>query len=121
MKKYFGYISAIIVAMMLAFGGAPAQAQVTYNPNVAQITCAQEDSCYVSFVDNGGYGYWMARQSTGTTWVRLTLVFGWTYNEIAPITCQTKGQCVLNYYGGYWMARQWNGTTWVRLTLLNGN
>lgn len=47
------------------------------NAQIAPITCVEEDSCVVVYYDNYPYlsqGYWMARQSSGTTWVRLTRV-----------------------------------------------
>ena len=74
------------VALSLASGLAgPAEAtapasvtRATYSCGtcVAPITCLQEDSCVLDFVGNYGKGYWRARQDTGSTWVRLTMVNG---------------------------------------------
>lgn len=49
------------------------------NTYVAPITCATEDSCVQDYYWPPGLGlgrYWMARQDSGTTWVRETLVPG---------------------------------------------
>lgn len=116
-------IPAIAVALGLLGVAVPAQARTT---GVAPITCyPSEDSCVLDFVGNGGNGYWMARQTNGSTWVRLTLVPGWSTSGIPPITCRDEDSCVLDYVGlsaggSYWRARQDAGTTWVRLTLVNG-
>jgi uncharacterized membrane protein len=122
MRKFIGFISAIIVAMMLAFGGGvQAQAAVA---GLAPITCATQTSCVLDFVGNGGNGYWMARQANGTTWVRLTLVPGWNNTYVAPITCRYEDSCMLSYAYECWRAaQQSNGvrtSIWVRLTLYQG-
>lgn len=122
MRKFCSIIGALVFAMFLAFGGAvPAQAAV---PGLASITCVEEDSCVLAFVSNGGDGYWMARQSNGTTWVRLTLVPGWNNTYVAPITCKYQSSCMLDYAHSCWYAaQQSNGvrtSIWVRLTLYDG-
>ncbi|MGL4178312.1 MAG: hypothetical protein ACRCSN_19830 [Dermatophilaceae bacterium] len=38
--------------------------------HVGAITCPRGDSCVIDYYDPGNY--WMARQASGTTWVRLT-------------------------------------------------
>lgn len=125
MKKLFASILAIVaIGVGLA---SPAVAAPERASSVGAITCLTEDSCVLDFVGNGGNGYWMARLESGTTWVRLTLVPGWSTTNIAPITCKYEDSCVLDWYSNhdgiqndYWMARQSSGTTWVRLTLVNG-
>lgn len=110
--------AAILAVGALAGTVSPASASPARVTAVAPITCAQEDSCVLDYNGNpNGGGYWMARQSGGSTWVRLTLVPGWSTTGVAPITCAEEDSCVLDYTSGYWRARQSAGTVWVRLTL----
>jgi hypothetical protein len=101
-----------------AWSSAGSPATATQATAVPAITCPEEDSCVLAYHPNEGNGYWMARQSTGTAWVRLTMVPGWNNSFVAPITCKWYSWCVTDYYGPghYWMARQSSGSTWVRLT-----
>lgn len=133
MKRLFIAVLAAVAALTgLVVATTPANAATDRaTSTVAPITChPHEDSCVLAFVGNNGNGYWMARQQDGTTWVRLTLVPGWSTN-VAPITCAVEDQCVLDFVGvteggghAYWRARQASDTspyTWVRLTLVNGS
>jgi len=87
---------------------------------VPPITCETSTACVLDYEgpNSGHQGYWMARRSNGSTWVRLTMVAGWDNTNAAPITCATEDSCVISYYSRdfYWMARQAEGSTWVRLT-----
>lgn len=121
-------VIAIVSAIVFAIGGSTtASAKVDYNPNVAPITCPDfADDCVLRYVDRHGEGYWMARTARGTTWVRLTLVPGWTTTGVGRITCAYYASCVIgwtkSYPGeGYYMARFPSSSTWVRLTMVNGN
>lgn len=70
-------VAAVAVAVPAdAKQAAPMKASSTCGTCVAPITCILEDSCVLDFVGNGGHGYWRARQSNGSIWVRLTLVNG---------------------------------------------
>lgn len=123
MKKLL--VALLAGAAFLAGLTAPATAAPARVDAVAPITCyPNEDSCVVAYVANAGNGYYMARQQDGTTWVRLTLVPGWS-TDVAPITCKYSTSCVLDYVGisqgSYWRAKQASGSVWVRLTLVNGS
>jgi hypothetical protein len=117
-RLFAGAVAA--AAVLGALVAAPAEASTQRASAVPAITCAQEDSCVLAYHPNEGNGYWMARQSSGTTWVRLTMVPGWDNSFVAPITCKWYSWCVTDYYGPghYWMAKQYGGATWVRLTLI---
>lgn len=124
--------SALVGATVATFGlTIPADAalqKAAYNPNVAPITCAQEDSCVLDWYANGdgqgGNDYWMARQSGGSTWVRLTLAAGMTTVGVGQITCWYEDSCMLDYTAGAWYAAQQSHgvrtSVWVRLTMVNG-
>lgn len=118
---------AIIVATVAMLGLAtPAEA---YNPNVAPITCATEDSCVRAWYANGngqgGDDYWMARQEGGSTWVRLTLAEGMTTVGVGQITCWYEDSCMWDYTNGAWYAAQQSHgvrtSVWIRTTMINGN
>ena len=96
--------------------------------HVPPITCESSTACVLDFVGNGALqGYWMAKRTDGSKWIRLTKVAGWDNTYAAPITCPDEDSCVQVFYwpydggvGPYWMARQDAGTTWVRETLIPG-
>lgn len=114
-KRLISCIAAIGAALGVGFGGA-----LTAQAAVAPIWCGTPGLCQLGYVED--YNYWMARRNyDGEPWIRLTLVAGWNNTQVAPITCETRTACVVQYYDpyqatGYWMARRANGTVWVRLT-----
>lgn len=127
MKKF---VALALTAAALVLGvTVPAEAAPQRVESVAPITCyPNEDSCVVVFVANAGNGYYMARQESDVppyTWVRLTLVPGWS-TAVAPITCRYSNSCNLDYVGisqgSFWRANQASTAgPWVRLTLVNGS
>lgn len=122
MKKLL--LGFVALASLVIGTAMPAQAY----PYVGAITCESSTACVVQYnVNSIGNGYYMARRSNGTTWVRLTMVSGWSNAYVAPITCAYSWSCVIDYYdcniwvdGCYWMAKN-ASEKWVRLTLVNGS
>jgi len=127
LTKVLAFIAGLLLLTTLGLTTAAASVQSptrATNTSVAPITCAQEDSCVRDYTCATAGCYWMARQANGTTWVRLTLVPGWTTVGVAPITCQYEDSCMWDYTGGaWWAAQQSHGvrtSVWVRTTLVDG-
>jgi hypothetical protein len=136
-KQFVAFITGAILACLLSVAIVqPAAAQqdiatletkqsivssVTYNPNVAPISCPQEDSCDLDYYGNGdgvpGNDYWMGKNAANR-WVRLTLAAGLTTVGVGQITCAYEDSCDLDYTGGAWYAKQKTGTKYVRLTMV---
>lgn len=97
------------------------------NAVTAPVWCGTASLCSRDYVHPGLFsdGYWMLRRNyVGELWWRVTLCEGCNNSQVAPITCENYGACVVVYYKplrqtGYWMARRWNdydGSHWVRLS-----
>lgn len=86
---------------------------------IGHVECVAHWACPIIRYANDGY--WMTKLYYKDTWVRLTKVPGWNNDHVAPITCETKAICEIEYYppgrtvpAGYYMAKRDN--IWVRLT-----